>query len=407
MEWNKLISNPMLLEGMANLGKGIVGGSPDSAATWLGDFAISRIKANNYAKMLQGLLTGTLEGGGNLKMGGGKMTLDIPTNLTTEAPTGPDSPAPGVNTTPAPQQQGGSALGGLNENAIGALVQMMMGGGGSGGLGPYSSSPSINAADLAGLTPEEIGSAVQLQQGQKALQLQEFRDLANTALGAEGVKIDKEQLSINAQKAYNDFWAAQDLSSQVQLPDGTVTTMSNLKKNYPPDYVLYTIEYNDAASRGAEKEMPPFRVWQRYKDPTTIEKELYFLSQDPQIYGEAIKWKQAGAPKTEVNIGQTKEKAAAQSEGSALGKDVGRLKSSDYMEKLGEDLTKDQQFQMDFSAVMGDKAKETQVTLDAIERKLEQESGAKIVKRERKGNVAIWTVELEDGTRVERRYTIK
>jgi hypothetical protein len=175
----KILQNPMVLQYMAGIGKGLSKGN-NVFGEVAGDLTEQNVKASQNLKFLQKVLGA----GGKLNVDGEKTSLHIPTSglfggapgATEAAGASSEMPAPGVNTSGTSALSGGATS---NPNPS------------QGSLDYLSSLADIGSFNPAGLTPEDIRGAMSIRLAQDDLMRKKVQDVATNAYHMETAKITK------------------------------------------------------------------------------------------------------------------------------------------------------------------------------------------------------------------------
>lgn len=273
--------NKLLISLLSGAGQDLLAGSPVGAN--VNAITQKQIRAENYAGLLQKMLAG-----------GGKVTMDRD-NVNIKAPmqTLQDSadpqqgdvmpsgrPAPGAVPSGVPgltsqvQAQPQRQLPSVGQND---LMGMLLG-----GVENPSASPlgNLTSSDLAGLTPEDIQSIVQLKNRQDLIQQRAVETAADQALRGQRLQLQQQKLMQDENIGFKDL---------------------------PTDAQSYLVYVRDAESRG--EEVMSYNDFVNQVSPGAMVKYYEEAQRDPEGFG---KWYEENRPKgTTVNIGQQVAKQKA------------------------------------------------------------------------------------------------
>jgi hypothetical protein len=279
--------NNLLLQYLSAGGQDLLSGQPFGAN--VNQVTQQNISAQNMMKLMQQILGG----GGKISMDKDKMKIDAPSSAFS-APQGvQQGMGPGGFTGPTASSTGESNLvpdqrqkKGMNQLELMGMMSML-GGGGGGFPNPSNGLSGVAAADLAGLSPENITQALQIKMMRDEL---DEKKRANAL--ANQVALSKLQQT--------------DPLDQPFLSGYTVRQFNAL----PSDYKEYELAKMQSAQLGDEEFMS-FREWKNM-DRTDRLKFLEELVNHPdeRVRGLA---KELYGP-TKISIGETIAKKKALSE---------------------------------------------------------------------------------------------
>lgn len=355
---SKLFQNKLFLQFLAGAGADIASGNPIGAN--VNAVTNQSIANQNYAKLLQKMLAGEVPEGGKVTMDNKGLKLDVPSSaLGTNKMTGLDiTGASAPNTLPATP----------NINTQQNLGMLSL-------LNP-SSSPlgNLSPADLAGLTPEMLSSAVSIKQSQESQQQNQMLNLIKLGQSQQQLDLDQQQVNISAWKALN----ADDRTAAIQ--------------NY---------EYYVNQQKALELEAKDFATWDK-DTRTKFEKEYDRAYAEDNTIGSFHKWiRDLTALSGGLDLYKEKLAAADVQENKNyfakdLPKDIDKYLSSDEVQN---DLIKLE------GATNVNRAK-AEKTISYIEQQVVSK-GATIKDVKRSGDTFIWTISWPDGTTQEVKRIIK
>ena len=254
MDVNSLLQNKLFLQYLSGAGSAIASGQPVGPA--LNSITQQNIAAQNYAKLLQRMLGGDVPKGGKVVHSDKDTTIVLPkSELSTD-------------------QQGAS----VSAQPSNAVVP-------SGGTpNPFDYSQSgIPAADLAGLTPKDISSALSGAVNVKALEEQKIKDQAYAdylqAIAQQAKQTKKAPIKVPGVGELSfDEWKSLDTKTKAYS-----YYVFDTEKNHPEEKVL---SYNE---------------WLQQSDPVAI-KQIYDLAKEDKEFRDFyFESKKAGA--TNISIG--------------------------------------------------------------------------------------------------------
>ena len=343
-----LAGNKLLLQYLSAAGQDIGAGKPIGANV----HAVTQqnIAAQNYSKLLKTLLAG----GGKVTADKDNITIKHPVNALGGGQTGgtatPGAEGPADRSLTAPTVP-------KETDSTSALTNML-----TGNLDTVNPSASplgnISGADLAGLTPQDIGSALGLKLKTQELEQSSISNLLKRANEAERLKIE-------AAKTHD---TADIKNFEYAVKQGYTGTFDEFKNSTDTAGIK---EYKLAVSQG-------------YKG--TIEQ-----------------WKTdlAKASRTQINIGEKVEQAEAMA-------DVKARKYFTDPEGLNKDVTKhvkDNEGTLFMSGMPGEpgrKKAEAQLAYDFIKGRIA--SNGKVTNEKLEGRTFVFTVQWNDGKVSEVRY---
>lgn len=200
-DMNSLFSNKLFLQYLSNLGQGIQQGNVAGA---LNQVTQQNISSQNFMQMMQQMLGG----GAKVSMDKDNLSIKAPSNaLAGIMGTGnPSSHTPNLQGFPAIGERAGSAapqsLSSVSPNVSGTnasfnpMLAAFLGGNMMAGGGNPSASPlgNFSAADLAGLTPENIGQAVNFKMMQEELGEKRATKILESLQNQQKMQLEYEKL---------------------------------------------------------------------------------------------------------------------------------------------------------------------------------------------------------------------
>ena len=347
-----LASNKLLLQYLSAAGQDIGAGKPLGAN--INAVTQQNIAAQNYAKLLKNMLAG-----------GGKLTLDKD-NINIKAPvgalqgggqTGSTSSVPGAE---MPNERslvgGGPSTTNVPQSSDSVLSSLLSGNIDS--INPSASPLDVPGADLAGLTPQDIGSAL-------------------------GLKLKSEELD---QQRIIDVMKRINETRKLDIEESRAGETADIK-NYQ-----YAVRQGYSGS---------FEEFKNSTDTAGIKE--YEFAKKQGYTGTLEQWKTdlAKAARININIGEKVEQAEALA-------DVKARKYFTDPEGLTKDVTKyikDAEGTLFASGLPGEPARkkaEAQLAYDYIKGKIA--SNGKVTNEKLEGRTFVFTVQWNDGKVSEVRY---
>jgi len=350
---------PMIAQYLAAAGEDIGAGRPLGSAT--NRATMQNIQSQNYVKMLKGLLAG----GGKIAANAQDITIKAPIGAFNQQSSDPEGAAMSAPANMAqigsvqPQAQGQPKPPTQDQST--ELMSLFLGGA-AGNANPTSSPlGNISAADLAGLTTQDISQAMHMKLGQDEMSRREALDIARE-------KFARDRMALETIKA-------------IKSGEGKTNTIK---------------EYEYAVQHGYDRS---FNEFKNVSSSAGIED--YNLAKSQGYKGTYLEWKLklANAAKSSVNVNLGEKMAIKEAEAD--------VKDSRYYTDpnsgVGADLDKhlqrkdirDTLFQYDPNSVEYKKAK-----AEEVEKFYEQRfksGGVKVVERRVEGNDFVWKVKLPNG----------
>ena len=256
------LQNPQVQQILSATGANLAG--PGSLAESWNDITQQRIATQSYAKVLSKLLRGEIEGGKfEISDKGTKMQF--------------------------PNQKGGTSELGSVGDTSGLGVEGTPNAGMFRAANPFSPSQSgISAADLTGLTPQDISSAFQDTLGVEALKQKRVSDIVDMIY-------KRAQIEKMGREPLEDIYP-------VPGPGGVYLTLRQWRA-LPPDEKSYYIAKQQAAELG-DKEFMSKEEWEMLQ-PTEREKFISAALKKPEIMRGAKELARSGA--TRITLGERRE----------------------------------------------------------------------------------------------------
>jgi len=307
-----LLNNKLLLQYLSAAGMDISGGGVLGAN--VNQVTQQNISAQNYAKLLKNILSK----GGKISMDQQNISIKAP-SAAFQGPEGPGTASP----LGAPQEniglRGESGTAGVStgvnklrkmeatpesRSESDLLSSLLMG---NLGIENPSASPlgDISAADLAGLTPQDISQALQFRFAQDEQAQQRINDAFNNAYKAalmgqmESEAIYKENEQVR--KLLDSL-----RTSPLEVPGISGLTLEEWEK-LPADVKSYSYYAFDAKKNN--EEVLSFNEFKQQSDPSSLIQYYKMGEADPEFKKWLLEYKAAGA--TQINIGQQVEKKRA------------------------------------------------------------------------------------------------
>lgn len=311
-----LIENQTLLQYLVGASRDIGSGNP--IGTNVNNVTEQLSKNINYVKVLSHLLSN----GGKISMDGQNINIKAPQqafgggqNDTSELASpqeniGLRDPQTGssgfdVNKITPVSARGVTGPGGVTPGNNSVMAQIL-----SGGVNPSASPLDIPAADLAGLTTQDLSQAASLQLGHKQLERQKVNDVIDRQY--------KLSLMRTAQSNANAKLIDAMRTSPLDVP-GVGKVSFQEWKTLPNDVKAYAYYAYDAKNRitqghfPAGEEVLTFNEFIKQADPASLEQYYKLANEDPEFRKFYFESKRAGG--TNINIGdREREKAAVKAE---------------------------------------------------------------------------------------------
>jgi uncharacterized short protein YbdD (DUF466 family) len=371
------LQNPLLQQYISALG-GSMGGP---VAKGLDPVNQQNIKSQNYMKMLQ-----------NMLKGGAKVGMDAE-NTTIKMPTRNAETIMGVQGDESAGQAGGFgndrslASGGTSATPQPQSPTSIVGSVLGGGVNPTASPlGNFTSSDLAGLTPQDISSALT---GKLAVE-----------------KVDQESINSVYDNLYKYAHAMSitdrplDREYPIQVPGIGKVTESQFRA-LPEDIRSYSAYVSQSKAANPNDPVIPFSEFKTL-NADTKSRYLDELMKDPDKFKAALKLAQAGAPR----IG-TPEKLDLQ-ERSQQVKDIGYFKTQDFIGDIDKYMTSDdvENHLMRFGPKTSGNTKRLQeeaaIKIQFINRRIE--NLGKVVDIKVDGRTIVFKVNWNNGTTGEVRY---
>ncbi len=398
-----LLQNKLFLQYLSGASQDLLAGNPIGAN--VNAVTQQNIQSQNYMKLLQQLLGGGIPGS--------KLTADDK-GVKFELPKGIFGQGMSQSTDQNLAPVAKPATSELNTNSN--LMQMF---GGSSNINPFvSSQPEITAADLAGLTPQDISSALGArftaeQLGQKKaseiadmLYKQETLGIAKENLGLEKEKIGISREEVQRKRESDVLTFLEKMKPDkldevypIPVPGKGKVSVREWEK-LPDEYKRYAL----AASQYSAQDQEDFMSYEDWRNSTPTERERFLNAamERPELMEAAERLAKAGAPVNVIETAVEKQKKLSQ------------LKGQEYFNdpKWIEDLNKHIE-NTDFDNVPGRgveyttnlKKAKTKERVNYIESKIRASKG-EIVDVKRQGKVGVWTVKWPSGDTEEISYAI-
>jgi len=369
---SNLLQNRLFLQFLSGAGGAISSGQPIGPA--LNQITQQNISSQNYLKLLQKMLSGEeVPEGGKVMMDSKGTKIDIPKTALKEF----GSDLGGI----APDLGGPSTASDTRTQDQTKLRQLEA-------LNPFpSSQPSISAADLAGLTPQDISQALQFKFGQEKLEEEKINSL-----------IDRMYKSALMTKALRP--EALDEPFPVNVP-GVGKVTQRQWSSLPTDERAYALFV--ASSKKLGDEEPMTKKEYDLLDPTDKEKFLRAAMKDPDLMEAARGLAKAGA--TRISLGEqlAKKKAFGELEGQLYFKNPKWI--DDVSKHIASDKVQDETYLLRPEQRTAAIERET---VKYIESKIVAGDGTiKDVKWAKDGRTLIWTVLWPSGDRETIKYGIR
>lgn len=355
---SNLMQNKLFLQYLSGAGQDIASGQPISAN--VNQITQQNIAAQNYMKLLQRMLSGEVPEGGKVTMDSKGMKIDIPK---------------GGETSDSGKQLSLGVTGATGQNEASGLGPLML----QGGLGFLNPSTSplgdISGADLAGLTTQDISSALEGALGVEALRQKTIRDM----LSAIPEQPDIFPISVpGVGQVSTEQWKALPTSEK--------------------EYAAYV---HAAKQLGDEDIMT--REEFKTIDPTNRAQFLRELMENPELAKMEKELREAGA--TRISLGEklAEKKAISELEGQLYFKDP------DWIDDLNKHLSSEAVLDKLFTLEPEDRnLAKAEETIKFIENKIKAGGGTiQDVKWAEDGTTMIWTVKWPSGDVETIRYGVR
>ena len=311
---NGFANNQLLLQYLTGASNDLLQGQPIGKN--VNAVTNQNITAQNYAKMLQQLLAG----GSKINMTATGMKLDVPNTAlsspgsgdqtgTTQAGPGPGIPTyqpgtneenrglPGLgfdNAQGPPSAQPVTGPSGITPSNNSVMSQLL------GGSNP-SSSPlgNITASDLAGLSPQDISSAISHGERKDVFEKSKVNDVYDNAYKL--ALIDQMQGSKQAKMEAAIRTAPLEVPGLGTLSFDTWKTLDAKTKAYSY-YAFYTKNRIVQGLQPAGEEILSYNEFINQSTPNTMEQYYKLAQEDPEFKKFYFESKSAGA--TQINVGE-------------------------------------------------------------------------------------------------------
>ena len=311
---NGFANNQLLLQYLTGASNDLLQGQPIGKN--VNAVTNQNITAQNYAKMLQQLLAG----GSKINMTATGMKLDVPNTAlsspgsgdqtgTTQAGPGPGIPTyqpgtneenrglPGLgfdNAQGPPSAQPVTGPSGITPSNNSVMSQLL------GGSNP-SSSPlgNITASDLAGLSPQDISSAISHGERKDVFEKSKVNDVYDNAYKL--ALIDNMQGSKQAKMEAAIRTAPLEVPGLGTLSFDTWKTLDAKTKAYSY-YAFYTKNRIVQGLQPAGEEILSYNEFINQSTPNTMEQYYKLAQEDPEFKKFYFESKSAGA--TQINVGE-------------------------------------------------------------------------------------------------------
>ena len=311
---NGFANNQLLLQYLTGASNDLLQGQPIGKN--VNAVTNQNITAQNYAKMLQQLLAG----GSKINMTATGMKLDVPNTAlsspgsgdqtgTTQAGPGPGIPTyqpgtneenrglPGLgfdNAQGPPSAQPVTGPSGITPSNNSVMSQLL------GGSNP-SSSPlgNVTASDLAGLSPQDISSAISHGERKDVFEKSKVNDVYDNAYKL--ALIDQMQGSKQAKMEAAIRTAPLEVPGLGTLSFDTWKTLDAKTKAYSY-YAFYTKNRIVQGLQPAGEEVLSYNEFINQSTPNTMEQYYKLAQEDPEFKKFYFESKSAGA--TQINVGE-------------------------------------------------------------------------------------------------------
>jgi len=241
---SKLLADKQFIQYLSSAGTDVAQGTGFKN---LNSAVVGNIKAQNYMKMLQKMLGGQIPAGGKMQITDKNASFTVPHTTGEGAPGGASGGAPTGEATN--QNLSSMNIGG---NAANPFLSGQSG----------SQNAGYSASDLAGLTPQEISSALGIKMNQDKMAQQKINDLVNnlykTALTNESMQTYKNKIPrvpITLSDGTQELLTRDQYIKYQQMSEASKTS---LRKDYEfaksKGYKGTIMDFKDSASTGHIKD---------------------------------------------------------------------------------------------------------------------------------------------------------
>lgn len=275
---NEIINKPLLYQILSNAGGALAG--PESFAGRMNAANQQNFRTAAMLKLLQQMLGGNIPTGASMTTNESGTTIKMPKDALQE-PSAEDAISGRPSMASAPLRDSMPKA----ENSMLNMGMLSL-------LNP-SSSPlgDLTLSDLAGLTAEDVTSAMQTKLASEELAQRKVTD-----------EIDMLYKLAGAQNLISE--------AQARLPNGAPITVPGLRalsfdewKSLPVDVRAYSYYANDALQRG--EEVVDFPEWKSMMDIPSIYQVYQLAETDPSFKDFFFTQKKAGA--TRISLGERRE----------------------------------------------------------------------------------------------------
>lgn len=312
-----LLDNPMLIQYLAAAGSDLLSGNPIGQN--VNQVTMQNLASQNYAKLLGDMLGN----GGKLSMDKDNATLKFPTNAIgggvgggANGGSSGETIGAGVGSTPGTVNPSSNPTtpSATNPTQDPRLLAMM-----AGILNPTSSPLNISAANLAGLTPNDINSALGVKSSIEAAEGKRVSDYFDNLYK---VALINQATSPKPQDPL-------DQSFPINVPNVGSVTLRQWKE-LPTDQQQYAA-YVHEANRLGDSDIMSKQEFDLMK-PTDKERFLRSAIKDPKLFEAAKQLAEAGSTKVDIGT-QTSERIKATQKAN--------IEGPGYAAKVIADLKKD------------------------------------------------------------------
>jgi len=329
----KFLQNPATQYAMASMGQAL---DPQGVGAGLGGMVKQNIQAQNKMKLIQQMLSGgKIPKGGQILTKEDGITIKLPTleqgefsgNPSNDMTLQPSSTqqSSGMNQGIAQGlNQGGLSTQGPQNNQVSALMKMLLGGGGTSGMGFSPSQLNVSAADLVGLTPQDIDQAVQFKFMQDQLGQKQMTDVSDM--------VYKGALTSEATARTKQIQEPDPLDQPyLTSPAGDAISYRQAEK-IPKDTLRY-YEYVNAAKKAGKEPMRE-REW-NLQEPTAQIQTLTQMQKNPSLLKTQKELNESS--RTQINLGDVAAKKRTLDEIERESK----ILDPTFSQKTYESITKD------------------------------------------------------------------
>lgn len=310
---SSLLNNKLLLQYLAAAGQDI--GSGSQLGTNVNQVTNQAITAQNYAKLLRGLLSN----GGKVSMDSENVSIKAPAKAFEPGATGQAiEQNVGVPTSPTTPTRT------ADQNSL--LSSLLLGGGAENPSASPLGIGEIPASDLAGLTPKDISSALQFKFAQEEMSQQKARDAVDRLYKLSQISQGQAATEI-AQSKELRAWEELFRNAPLEVPGLGQLSLDTWEK-LPTDVKAYS--YYAFTATQAGEDVLSYNEFKQQADPSSLVQYYNLAKEDPEFKKFYFEAKKAGA--TQISIGEKVETKKALSWvdfQNNLAKDVSKFKESE------------------------------------------------------------------------------